>query len=94
MKLTTLAIAASLFGLLSAPAYALTLINEDQATYNIEVMIGEGDASNESFELEYDYMADDFCNEGCTIRLSNGAEKHFVGHEVVKIKDGNFVVVE
>lgn len=95
MTLKTTAItAAALFGLLSAPASALTLINDDQDTYTIHVMIGEGDATNEKFELPYDHMMEDFCNEGCTIRLSNGASKHFVGDEVVLIQNGNFVVTE
>ena len=94
MNLKTTAIAAAIFGLLATPASALSLINDDQETYTVQVMIGEGDATNETFELPYDQIKEDFCNEGCTIRLSNGATKHFAGDEIVLIQDGNFVVTE
>lgn len=94
MKLRTILCTAAVLGYLMVPAAAFTLVNEDQTTYTVDYMIGEGDATNGSFELEYDFAADDFCDEGCTIRLNNGAEMGFAGHENVAIRDGKFVIIE
>ncbi len=92
MKLKSLLFAAVAFGLMTAPAAAMTLINDDRQPYIVTVKIGEGDQTVEEFELEYDYAADEFCEEGCTIRLSNGTEMSFAGHELVTIRDGQFVI--
>ena len=86
--------AAAFCGLLAAPASAITLVNEDQQTYTVDVFVGEGDSTNEQFELEYDYAADEFCTEGCKIRLDNGEEMHFSGHELVSIRNGKFAIAQ
>ena len=77
-----------------APANALTLINNDDATYEVTAMIGEGDATMDTFELASGANRADFCEEGCLIRLNNGAEQSFQGDEIVTIKDGGFVMAE
>ena len=77
-----------------SPAQALTLINDDQTTYTVEIVVGEGDSQNESYELQFDYMLEDICQSGCTIKLSNGAAQDFNGAEYVIIRDGKFVATD
>lgn len=94
MSFKSFLLTAAAFCCLSAPAGALTLINDDQDSYIVELIIGEGDSTIEKFELEYDFAADDICPEGCTIRLNNGTEMSFAGHELVTIRNGHFVIAE
>ncbi len=94
MKLKLAALAIGLGFLAQVPAHALTLTNDDATTYTVEVLQGEGSASSEKYELEFDFMLEEICEGGCTIRLSSGASREFVGDEIVTIKDGAFVVAE
>ena len=94
MTLKSMLFAAVAFGLMTAPAAAITLVNDDQQTYVVTVKIGEGDQTVEEFELEYDYAADEFCEEGCSIKLDNGTEMSFAGHELVSIRNGQFVIAK
>ena len=80
--------------LVISPAHALTLVNEDQATYTVEIIEGQGSAQPETYELQYDYMLAEICDAGCTIKLSNGITQGFAGHEYVTIRDGKFVATE
>ena len=75
-------------------AQALSLVNDDQATYTVEIVFGEGDANKEMYDLPFDHIIEDVCGGGCEIRLSNGAQMEFNGDEYVTIKDGAFVVAE
>lgn len=80
--------------LLASPAVAIILINDDQQTHTIEVAIGEAESAYDRFELDYDHAADEFCTEGCKIRLGNSEEMSLSDHEVVAIRDGNFVIAD
>lgn len=80
--------------LATVPANALTLMNEDETAYEVSLIIGQGDAVTETFELEGGSARENFCEEGCIVRLSNGVEQSFEGNEIVTIKEGEFVVAE
>ena len=92
IKSVLIAFAASVA--LTAQAQALSLVNDDKATYTVEIVFGEGDANKQVYELPFDHIIEDICDGGCEIRLSNGIHKGFSGHEYVTIKDGGFVVAE
>ena len=94
MGIKPLLLSAAALSILAGPATALELTNNDDATYQVEIVIGEGDSTTESYELETDQFLSDVCAEGCTIKLSNGAEQAFAGDEIVSIKDGKFVITE
>ncbi len=79
---------------LSGYASALTLQNNDSADYDVEVIAGQGDASTDEFVLGSGETKSGFCEEGCVVKLSTGAERHFVGDENVSIVDGDFVIAE
>ena len=80
--------------MISAPAHSLTLTNDDEIPYEVGVIVGEGDAATMRFDLEAGGSRYDFCEDGCTIRLDNGAEQSFDGGEIVTIQDGGFVLSE
>ena len=83
--------------LVAVPAtmgHALTLNNEDDVDYVLEVIAGVGDANVEMLELAAGGSLDDICNSGCTISLGNGNAYSFVGDEQVSIVDGEFVLSE
>ena len=92
IKATFVLLAVSL--LFSSPVQALSLVNEDEATYVVELVFGEGDDNKDVYDLPYDHIIEDVCAAGCVIRLSNGKEKSFAGDEYVTIKNGAFVVTE
>lgn len=94
MTFKSLLLSAAALSLLSVPASALDLTNNDDATYQVEIIIGEGDTSTEQHELNKDELLSEVCMQGCTIKLSNGAEQAFAGDETVAIKDGEFVIAE
>ena len=75
-------------------AQALSLLNDDNDTYTVEISSGQGDASKESYNLPFDHIIEDVCIGGCIIRLSNGSQMEFMGDELVTIKDGAFVIDE
>ena len=78
--------------LLSSPASALSLNNLDQATHVVEITTGDGEV--ETIELNDGQDLYDICNEGCFIRLDDGAEMGFDGTETVSIQNGEFVIAE
>lgn len=80
--------------LLASPAIALDLSHEDEDTYTVEVIGGQGDESRERFVLEPGEVLSNICEGGCTIILDNGAEQEFIGDETVSIRNGEFVTVE
>jgi len=94
MNIKTVLAALVATALVAGPAQAVTLTNEDAATYTVEVIVGEGDASNTSFELQSGETLADVCADGCVIRLNNGAEADFVGDEAITIKDGELTIAE
>ena len=93
IRLSTFGLVAASF-LVAAQAQALSLVNEDEATYTVELVYGEGDNNKDVYDLPYDHIIEDVCGGGCVIRLDNGAQQDFAGHEYVTIKDGAFVVAE
>lgn len=80
--------------LLAGPATALTLTNEDDEAYKVEIIQGQGDETREVYEIGGREALSDICEDGCTIKLSTGAESDFNGDEDVMIKDGEFVFKE
>ncbi len=80
--------------LFAVPAQALTLTNEDAATYEVEVVQGQGGQSADMMELEAEQSLEGLCEDGCTLRLNTGAEQDFAGDENVIIRDGAFVIAE
>lgn len=80
--------------LVASPADAITLTNEDDATYDVEVLVGEGAAAMDAFKLENGEVRGDFCPDGCVLKLDNGTEQYFDGNEDVTIKDGEFAFPE
>lgn len=79
---------------LTIPAYAVELTNDDDATHSVEIQIGEGDSTTQTLEVAAGQTLKDICKDGCTVRLSNGAEAGLAGDETVSIKDGEFVIAE
>ncbi len=79
---------------MAGSSHAITLTNEDDATYQVEVVLGEGDGSTKQFALESGETLADVCTEGCTVRLDNGATQEFGGDETIFVEDGKFVVSE
>ena len=79
---------------ITTPAFALDIINDDGTGYTVEVTQGQGSASSETFELEAGQTLTNVCGDGCTVKLDNGAEAMFAGDESVTIKDGEFVLTE
>lgn len=73
---------------------ALTISNDDDVDYVLEVVEGVGDASVETIDLSAGQALEDICNSGCTITLNNGASNSFVGNEWVAIQNGQFVLAE
>ena len=94
MSIKSLLLSAAALSILTGPTAALELANNDDETYQVEILAGEGDSTTESHELKTEEMLSDVCTQGCTIKLSNGAEQAFVGDEVVSIKDGELVIAE
>lgn len=84
--------AAAVVTLLMVPAAAFTLTNDDEETYSVELILGEGDALVETFDLMGGETASDVCMTGCTIRLSSGAESYFEGDMSVVIRGGDFEI--
>ncbi len=85
-------VALTLIMMLSSPTFALDLRNEDDVTYTVGIVEGQGDASADAIELQAGEELISICESGCTIRLNNGVEDNFTGDETVTIKDGDFVV--
>ncbi len=75
-------------------AKALTLSNNDDITYAVDVIVGEGAAGQENYSLAEGQSLESICPDGCTIRLDNGVEGEFSGTESVAIIDGEFVISE
>ena len=73
---------------------ALTISNQDDVDYILEMVEGVGDAGVETIALEASQVIDDICNTGCTITLNNGESHSFLGDEWVTIEDGQFVLPE
>ncbi len=94
MKLKSLLLSAAALSILSTNAFALDLANNDTVAYGVEIIMGEGDATNQKYDLKTEEVLTDVCMEGCTIKLSNGTEQGFAGDEIVSIKDGEFVIAE
>ncbi len=80
--------------LLTGPSHALTLTNEDDTAYEVEVVLGVGDGGTEQYALEGGEMLADVCTEGCIVKLDNGVTQEFAGDEVIYIQDGKFVISE
>lgn len=80
--------------MLAGSANALTITNEDEAEYSLEVILGEGGADLQTLQLSGGQSLSDICEQGCTIKLPNGAEQEFDGDENVTIKDGGFIIAE
>lgn len=80
--------------LTASQASALTLTNKDDATYTVELIVGEGDQSSNTHTLENGASLSEPCENGCRVILSNGAEMAFEGGENVAIEDGEFVIAE
>lgn len=80
---------------LAGPASALTLINADETIYSVEVTLGEGDAGDiQEYGLDVGKKLDIACDDGCIVKLSNGAQQQFSGDETVTVKDGALVIAE
>lgn len=94
MSLKSLLLSAVALSFMAAPAAALELANNDDAGYEVEVVVGEGDNSVQKYELNADEVLSEICMQGCTIKLSSGAEQTFAGDEMVSVKDGQFVIAE
>ena len=75
-------------------AFALELTNDDDTTYAIEIIEGEGDSTQRDYELDSDTILEFDCETGCTIQIVNGMQQQFNGDEVVTITNGEFVIVE
>ncbi len=86
--------ALGVFVFLAGPSHALTLINEDDATHSIEVILGEGDGGQKQHQLSSGEALSDICPQGCIIRLGDGIENKFSGDEEVIIEDGNLIILE
>lgn len=71
---------------------ALTINNQDDVSYVLEIVEGEGDVSVEMIDLEANQVVEDICNSGCTITLSNGESQSFLGDESVTVVEGKFVL--
>ena len=84
----------AVLGMSATASNALTISNQDNVSYVLEVVEGVGDASVELIDLEASQVIDDICNSGCTITLSNGASQSFLGDEWITIEDGQFVLAE
>lgn len=80
--------------MMAGSAHALTLTNNDEVEYGLEVVIGEGDGGVQSYQLPAGQSLSDICDNGCTIKLGNGTEQAFEGNESVTIEDGGFMVAE
>lgn len=80
--------------LLAGPVSALTLFNEDAATYEVTVVTGQGDADVETVVVESGSQLTELCMDGCTMQLPNGISQSFAGSEEVSILDGEFVIAE
>ena len=91
---TVLATAVALTLIATASASALSLTNEDKVTYEVSLILGQGDASAEVFQLGASEQITDLCEEGCMIRLNDSAWINFEGAEVLKIQDGKIVAAE
>lgn len=94
MNLKPILGALAISALFATPAAALTIVNDDEVTYTLDVNLGEGDSNKQQYELPFDHLLEDICDAGCTIQLNNGAQMEFTGHEYVTIKDGTFVIAE
>lgn len=94
MRLKLLTATFGTVALLTGAANALTLTNEDEAEYGVEVMLSQGDTEKQNYQLQGGGELADICNDGCTIKLENGAEQEFEGDEDVTIKDGKFSISE
>jgi hypothetical protein len=92
MNLKTVLITFATVGLLAAPANALNLVNGDDVEYQITVIEGQGDATSTKHDLEAGGEMTEFCANGCTLQINDGAAMNFTGNEEVRIEDGAFVV--
>ena len=92
LKSTLAALAA--LAIVAGPAQALTMTNNDAVDYEVIVIEGQGDGVTSQFDLEAGGSQFEFCENGCTIQLSNGTEATFNGDESVLIEDGQFVIAE
>ena len=83
------------FAFLTGNAQAITISNEDEATHQVKVVVGQGSGGEDVIiEMEAGDVTDELCEEGCTLSLSNGAELAVTGSEQVVIKDGDFGIAE
>ncbi|NNE24405.1 MAG: hypothetical protein HKN11_17525 [Rhizobiales bacterium] len=80
--------------MMAGTANALTLTNNDEVEYGLEVILGEGGADLQTLQLPGGQSLTDICDQGCTIKLPNGAEQEFEGDENVTIQDGEFMIAE
>lgn len=71
----------------TAPAAAVTLKNNDQESYQVEVI---AKSSARQFDLDAGNSMTDFCKTGCVIRLNGNAENEYSleGSERVSIEGG------
>ncbi len=86
---------AGAFALLAiTPALAISLTNEDETGYEVTIVEGEGDANSTTIQLDPGTNVSEICENGCTVKLDNGAEFTFEGDETATIKDGEFDLTE
>ena len=80
--------------MMAGTANALTITNEDEVEYSLEVILGEGDADLQNYKLPGGGSLEDICAQGCTMKLNNGAEQVFQGDEDVTVEGGEFMISE
>ena len=91
-KLTTSVLIATM--MFAAPALALDVFNNDEASHTVEIIAEDGEGSSETIELGTGQNLLGVCLKGCIIRLNNNAEHEFTGEETISIEDEEFVLVD
>ena len=56
----------------AGPAQALSLLNEDSDSYDVQIIQGEGSAAIDTFTIDAGQKVEDFCQDGCTLQLPDG----------------------
>lgn len=94
MKTIPILAALGMLAMAIPQAGAVTLTNQDDQTYLMELIVGEGSPTVDELTIEALETITDLCLDGCVVRLDNGEEMEFSGDETAEIRDGRLVLFQ
>ena len=94
MNWKTLVMTAGAISLLSGPAMAIELSNDDEQAHHVIIRQNDSDQDTMEISIEAGDVVVDICKDGCILQLEDGSEVTVTGSEEVTIDKEGFGVAE